>query len=68
MKILFENSGGMKEMELVAKLYIGLFELVQFQEALTSLQKENKIAILTYTWYMSEEEDAQREKRFIYTP
>lgn len=74
LKVLHENSGGIKEIALsmeISKNHLEEFGLALselFDDALDELQKKEKIGVLIYTWHMSEEEDAKREKRFIYTP
>ena len=69
MDVLFKNSGGIKELALITEVNTMVYgSVLDFDIALTALARNKDIGILVYTWHMSEEEDAKREKRFIYTP
>ncbi len=71
LKVLHENSGGMKEIELGLALSkdtmpFGIAKIDLIDTAITVLQMEKKIVVLAYTWHKGKGID--REKRFIYTP
>jgi hypothetical protein len=65
-QIVHKHSGGIKLVELVCELSAENKAPPQLEEIEAAIESSNKIAVLRYSYHMSE--DLSREKMFVYTP